>query len=103
MVSAVLASDFGGPIFGAGFSAFPAVFTSTFYTVSRSQGTEFSRGMSTSLMLSAILTVVPYSIIVRYLYPAIGIWYGTLAAYTGAIAIAVVYYRYGRPWLLQSD
>jgi hypothetical protein len=102
VVFAVLASDFGGPIFGAAFSAFPAVFTSTFYTVSRSQGTEFSRGMSTSLMLSAILTVVPYSIIVRYLYPVVGIWYGTLAAYGGAIAIAVIYYMYGRAWLLRT-
>ena len=102
IVVAVLASEVGGPIFGAVFSAFPAIFTSTLYTVSRSEGTEFSRGMATSLMLSAILTVIPYSIAVRYLYPGLGIWYGTLAAYAVAIPIGVVYYRYGRSWLLGS-
>lgn len=102
IIVAVLASQVGGPVFGAVFSAFPAVFTSTLYTVSKSLGTEFSRGMTTSLMLSAIFTVVPYSIAVRYLYPSVGIWFGTVAAYAIAIAIGVVYYRYGRPRLLYS-
>lgn len=102
VVVAVLASEVGGPIFGGVFSAFPAVFTSTLYTVSRSEGTEFSRGMTTSLMLSAILTVIPYSVVVRYLYPVVGIGYGTVAAYAVAIAIGGVYYRFGRPRLLFS-
>lgn len=102
IVVAVLASQVGGPIFGAVFSAFPAVFTSTLYTVSKSLGTEFSRGMTTSFMLSAIFTVVPYGIAVRYLYPSAGVGYGTVAAYAIAIAIGVVYYRYGRPRLLFS-
>jgi hypothetical protein len=102
VVAAVLASEVGGPIFGGVFSAFPAVFTSTLYTVSRSEGTEFSRGMTPSLMLSAILTVIPYSIAVRYLYPSVGIGYGTVGAYGVAIAIGVVYYRFGRPRLLSS-
>jgi hypothetical protein len=74
-------SQFGGPVLGGIFSAFPAVFTSTLYIVNKNRGIEFSRSITKPLMISATLTVIPYSIAVRYIYPYMGIWIGTLVSY----------------------
>jgi hypothetical protein len=102
VVLAVLASDIGGAIFGAVFAAFPAMFTSILLSINNSQGTESSRGMTMSLMVSAMLMVVPYAVAVRYLYPSLGFVYGTIAAYTVSAVIGFVYYRYGKSRLLYS-
>jgi uncharacterized membrane protein (GlpM family) len=89
----VLLSQIGGPILGGIAAAFPAVFTSTLIILNRSRGTEFSRAMTKPLVLSGILTIIPFCIAVRYLYPALGIWLGTLASYALVVPLAVLSYR----------
>jgi uncharacterized membrane protein (GlpM family) len=93
VVVAVIASQIGGSVLGGIFSAFPAVFTSTLYIVNKSRGTDFSRSMTKPLAMSSILTVIPYSIAVRYLYSSLGIWIGTVISYAIAVPLGFVAYR----------
>jgi len=88
----VLLSQVGGPILGGISSAFPAVFTSTLYIVNRSRGSDFSRAITKPLMLSGSLTIFPYSVAVRLLYPVLGIWLGTLISYGVVVPLAVLSY-----------
>jgi uncharacterized membrane protein (GlpM family) len=90
---AVIASQIGGSVLGGIFSAFPAVFTSTLYIVNKSRGTDFSRSVTKPLAVSSIFTVIPYSIAVRYLYPSLGIWIGTVISYTVIIPLDFLAYR----------
>ncbi len=90
---AVLLSQIGGPIVGGIASAFPAVFTSTLIILYKSEGTEFSRAMTKPLVMSGILTIIPFSVAIRYLYPSIGIWLGTLSSYVIIAPLAVLSYR----------
>jgi uncharacterized membrane protein (GlpM family) len=89
----VLLSQIGSPILGGVAAALPAVFTSTLIILNRIRGTDFTRSITKPLVLSGIFTVIPYSITVHYLYPATGIWLGTLFAYMLTIPLAVLSYR----------
>ena len=93
----VLSSQVGGPVFGAIFSAFPAVFTSTLWITSRTRGLEFSKAICKPLMISATITSGPYSVAVRYLYPLLGIWIGTIASYGLVIPFVVASYYLTSP------
>ncbi len=77
----VVLSQIGGPVLGGIAAAFPAVFTSTLVILNRSRGTEFSRSVTKPLVLSGILTIIPFCVAVRYLYPIWGIWLGTAVSY----------------------
>jgi hypothetical protein len=99
VVAAILASQFGG-VFGGVFSAAPAVFTSSMIAIKLSTDTPSSYRAAMPLMVSAMVTLVPYSISVRYLYPTVGIWYGTLIAYAIAVIIGVTYFKLFRKRLL---
>ncbi|MGD0643992.1 MAG: DUF3147 family protein [Candidatus Bathyarchaeia archaeon] len=88
----VLLSQIGGPVLGGIAAAFPAVFTSTLIILNKSRGTEFSRAVTKPLALSGILTVIPFSVAVRYLYPSFGIWLGTLISYALVVPLAIVSY-----------
>ena len=89
---AVLLSRFGGPILGGVAAAFPAVYTSTLAILYKSKGIEFSRAMAKPLVTASLLTVIPFSIGVRYLYPSTGIWIGTLACYALVAPLALLSY-----------
>ena len=88
----VLLSQVGGPLLGGISAAFPAVFTSTLIIMNRSKGTEFSRAMTKPLVLSGILTIIPFSVAARYLYPSFGVWLGTLASYALVVPLAILSY-----------
>ena len=90
---AVAASQIGGPVLGGIFSSFPAVFTSTLYVVNKSSGIDFSRSMTKPLAVSSILTVIPYCIAVRYLYPSLGVWVGTIISYAIIVPLGYLAYR----------
>ena len=81
VASSVLLSQTSGPIIGGIAASFPAVYTSTIIILKYSRGTDFSRSMTKSLAFSGILTVIPYSVAVNFLYPIVGVWIGTLLAY----------------------
>jgi len=95
---AVLLSQIGGPVLGGIASAFPAVFTSTLIILNRSEGIEYSRSMTKPMVLSAILTCIPYSVAVRYSYPSLGTWLGTILSYAVAAPLAVLSYLIMRTW-----
>jgi uncharacterized membrane protein (GlpM family) len=88
----VLLSQIGDPILGGVAAAFPAVFTSTLLILHHSKGTEYTRSISKPLAISGILTVIPYSIAVHFLYPAAGIWFGTLLSYLIVIPLVLLSY-----------
>lgn len=78
---AVFLSRIGGPVFGGIFSAFPAVFISVLVINYRSRGMEFSRAMTKPLLVTGMISIFMYGLGVRYFYPSLGLWWGTLAAY----------------------
>jgi hypothetical protein len=86
----VFINKFGGPIFGGIFSAFPAVFISTLFISYQSRGIQFSRAITKPLLVTGMITIVIYSIGVRYFYPGLGLVLGTLMAY--AIAMVSAYF-----------
>jgi uncharacterized membrane protein (GlpM family) len=88
----VLLSQIGGPVIGGIAAAFPAVFTSTLIILNKSRGTEFSRAVTKPLVMSGILTIIPFSVAVRYLYPSFGIWLGTLVSYALVVPLAILSY-----------
>jgi hypothetical protein len=88
----VLLSQIGGPVLGGIAAAFPAVFTSTLIILNRSEGTEFSRAVTKPLVLSGILTIIPFCVAVRYLYPTVGVLLGTLVSYVLVVPLAILSY-----------
>jgi uncharacterized membrane protein (GlpM family) len=88
----VFLSQIGGPVLGGVAAAFPAVFTSTLIILNRSNGTEFSRAITKPLVLSGVLTIIPFCLVVRYSYPNLGIWLGTLFSYVLITPLAFLSY-----------
>ncbi len=70
----------GGPVVGAAMGAFPAVFTSTLLIASRQAGAPFARGMTTSMLVSALINVVVYVSAFRVWSNHLGLVASTLAA-----------------------
>ncbi len=89
---AVFVSQTAGPLVGGVASAFPAVFTSTLIIVNSSQGTYASRAMAQRIMMTTMLTMIPYSTAVRFLYPSLGVGFGTAGAYLVAFPFALISY-----------
>jgi len=77
---AVFSSQLGGPEFGGIASSFPAIFSLTLFFTFRARGMELSRALTKPLLISAGLTAFPYSLLVGYLYPILGVGYGTIVA-----------------------
>ena len=77
---AVLMGKLGGPVLGGVFATFPAVFLSTLIITYRTGGASFSRAVTKALMVSGTISVGLYAILVRYLYPWLGLLYGTSIA-----------------------
>jgi uncharacterized membrane protein (GlpM family) len=89
----VLLSQLGGSVLGGIAAAFPAVFTLSLIILNRSRGTEFSRAITKPLAICGILTIIPYCGVVRFLYPSIGVWFGTLVSYFLVSPFAFLAYR----------
>ncbi len=91
---AVLLAKIGGPVWGGVFSAFPALFISTLTITNYSSGIKFSRAMTKPLMLSGLPTSIAYVVTVYYAYPALGLYYGTLAAFIVTAVVGAVTYEF---------
>jgi hypothetical protein len=59
--------------------------------------------MTKPLVISGILTCIPYGVAVRYLYPGIGIWLGTLSSYAIIAPLAVLSYFILQPKTKQNQ
>jgi hypothetical protein len=77
---AVLLSQLGGPELGGIASSFPAIFSLTLFFTYRTRGMALSRALTKPLLISAGLTAFPYSLLVGYLYPILGVGLGTAVA-----------------------
>jgi hypothetical protein len=88
----VFLSQAAGPVLGGIAAAFPAVFTSTLIILNRSKGLEFSRAITKPLVFSGILTIIPFCVAVRFLFPSLGVWVGTLVSYALVVPLAVLAY-----------
>jgi hypothetical protein len=98
----VLTSQIAGPHIGVIPTSFPAISSSSLFLLNRGQGLEFSRIFSKSIMLTSVMTVIPYSVGVRVLYPLIGIWWGTVGCYLiampfGLLAYLIIHGKLGTP------
>ena len=87
---AVLLSQLGGPEVGGIASSFPAIFSLTLFFSYRTRGMELSRALTKPLLLSATVTAFPYSLLVGYLYPILGVGIGTTVALLCALPLVVL-------------
>ncbi len=74
---AVLMGKLGGALLGGIFGAFPAMFLSTLIITTRYAGADFSRSVGKSLVISGLINVPVYELVVRQLYPTVGLGFGT--------------------------
>lgn len=84
IVMTVLVAKLGGPVIGGIFAAFPAMFMATLTITYRVNGIEFSRAMTKPLLVTGMITVAVYAIALRYLYPPVGLYLGTLLSIVAA-------------------
>lgn len=77
---AVFMGKIGGPLLGGIFGSFPAMFLSTLVITSITGGPDFSRSVGKALLISGLINVPVYEIVVRLLYPTIGLGFGTIFA-----------------------
>jgi hypothetical protein len=87
---AVLLSQLGGPELGGIASSFPAIFSLTLFFTYRTRGMALSRALTKPLLISASLTAFPYSLLVRYLYPIIGVGIGTVVGLSCIVPLAAL-------------
>ncbi len=98
VAAAVLLSYLGGPIFGGAASAFPAIFSSTLGIGYKSRGMDFSKTLTRSLMISGMMSIIPYSVAIRYFFPLIGVDAGLLVSFLVILPFAVIsYYIVNKP------
>jgi len=87
---AVLLSQLGGPEVGGIASSFPAIFSLTLFFSYRTRGMALSRALTKPLLISGGLTAFPYSLLVGYLYPTLGVGFGTIVAMSCAVPLVVL-------------
>lgn len=93
IASAAVLGKIGGPIWGGAFSVFPAAFTSTLLITYLAHGIEFSIATIKSALFGSV-SVIVYSVVVRYAYIPLGTWIGTILAMSVSLAIVYLIYRY---------
>jgi hypothetical protein len=91
---AVFMGKLGGPLLGGIFGSFPAMFLSTLVITYHSGGSDFSRSVGKSLLISGLINVPLYEIVVRYLYPIGGLIPGTLVAILFSLGTGYLTFRF---------
>jgi hypothetical protein len=91
---AVLMGKLGGPLLGGIFGSFPAMFLSTLIITYYAGGSDFSRSVGKSLLISGLVNVPLYEIVVRYLYPTVGLIPGTTIAILFSLGSGYLTFRF---------
>jgi Protein of unknown function (DUF3147) len=91
---AVLMGKIGGPLLGGIFGSFPAMFLSTLVITSHIGGAAYSRPVGKSLLVSGSINVPLYEIMVRYLYPSVGLVLGTTIAVILSLGTGYLTYQF---------
>lgn len=88
ILAAVVMSKIAGPLYGGVFAAFPAGFVSMLILMHRTHGADFSLSMIRPMYLTGMIVVVGYVTVLRFAYPAFGVWFGTATALIAAAILA---------------
>ena len=91
---AVLMGKLGGPLLGGIFGSFPAMFLSTLVITHHIGGTAYSRPVGKSLLVSGLINVPLYEIMVRTLYPSVGLVIGTTLAVILSLGTGYLTFRF---------
>ncbi len=91
---AVLMGKIGGPLLGGIFGSFPAMFLSTLVITYHVGGAAYSNPVGKSLLVSGLINVPLYEIMVRYLYPSVGLIMGTTVAVLLSLGTGYVTFRF---------
>jgi hypothetical protein len=91
---AVLMGKLGGPLQGGIFGSFPAMFLSTLVITYHIGGTAYSQPVGKSLLVSGLINVPLYEIMVRYLYPSVGLVLGTTLAVVLSLGSGYLTFRF---------
>jgi uncharacterized membrane protein (GlpM family) len=91
---AVIMGKAGGPMVGGIFGSFPAMFLSTLVITAHMGGADFCRSVGKALLISGLVNVPIYEILVRYLYPRVGLGWGTVMALLGAMVTGYLTYQF---------
>jgi len=81
IASAVLAGRYGGAVLGGILAGFPAGFLSTFVIAYFARGVRYTQSFARMLMLSGSTNPTVYAVAVHFLYPRVGLWWGTAIAF----------------------
>jgi len=81
-----------GTVISGIFSVFPAILTSTMIICYREHGSDFASGMAKS-MIFGLSSVAVYATGIHFLYPKIGIFYGSVVAYLLSIITTFTIYN----------
>ena len=92
----VTISALSGPLVAGVFAGAPAIWSSSLYATSRAHGVEFSRSLTRSFMKTGIVTIIPFGVAARFLFSALGIWWGTLFAYLAISPAALLAWDWTR-------
>ncbi len=85
---AVMLSNINAVLSGI-FSVFPAILSSTMFIFVREQGPQFAAGMAKSMMFG-ISSVAVYATVIHFLFPSIGVAFGSAVAYVCAFIVTML-------------
>jgi uncharacterized membrane protein (GlpM family) len=91
---AVFMGKLGGPLLGGIFGSFPAMFLTTLVITYNTGGPDFSRSVGKSLLISGLINVPLYEIVVRLLYPGVGLGLGTAFALLFSLGTGYLTFRF---------
>ena len=92
VATSVWLSHVGGGTVGGIAATFPAIGISTLLIVSQSRGIAYATALLRPIMVSTCVTMLTYVLIVRYAFPAVGVWGGTALAVAGTLISAWMLY-----------
>lgn len=98
LVTVILLSKFLGNDWGGLFSAFPAVFLSTFLIYYFAHGRAVIPSVARSMFFPGSLGLILYAVVTMWSFPIMGIWIGTALSYL-AVGIFFVGYTYIRSFM----
>ncbi len=94
IVLSVMASKYGGAVWGSVFAGFPAVFTASLIITYHSLGPEFSKSMTLPMLVSAMTNCMVFVTTLRYSVLTLGIFFACLTGYLASFVSAFMIWRF---------
>lgn len=88
----VIIAKVAGPSWGGIFATFPALTISTMLITVQSGGVEFTRLIAKNVLISTTTTISMFAIFTYFLYPLVGVIWGSILAYFGLLIISIPLY-----------